>query len=100
MPTLQLVFVAGRGCKEGSLPHPDSGSNIPFHMGAPAFNQAAQAMHGIKRVAQKHAEVDSSFFRRVKLKAFKSRSGEDTLTLGSHSDAQTVALESCGKGEV
>ena len=67
--------------------------NSPFHMGAPAFNQAAQTMHGMQRFANKHAEVDC-WLRRVKLAASKRRRGEDAITLRSYSVASTSVLES------
>jgi hypothetical protein len=72
------------------------GDNIPFHMGAPAFNQAAQATNGLKRLVRKHPEVDSSFLRKVKLAVSKRRTGQDTLTLRSHLVAPTTGLESSG----
>ena len=59
--------------------------SIPYgHMGAPAFNQAAQTMHGMERFAHKHAEADCRLLQKVKLTASKRRRGEDTLRQTVH----------------
>jgi hypothetical protein len=50
---------------------------------AEAFNQAAQCLTGVKRLASKYPQESNQFLRRILLKKSVRRCGEDTLTLQS-----------------